>query len=347
MGAEEKEISFKEMLSTFIDWIKYLFSKWLVIGIVAAICGGIGVLYAWLAKPTYKASISFVLSSNNQSGNNLLGLASQFGLDLGNSGNDVFAGDNIMTLMKSRKMVQEALLSKYGDNKETLLNLFVKMEKLDKGWEENERTKSAFPFPDNRSNMNMIQDSLFRDVYIGIAEEMLSVSRPDKKEAIYSVETKSKNELFSYYLTKSLVDATSKFYIATKTRMATNNLAMLQHEADSLRILLGGAITSSGAETDKTFNLNPAYQVQRSASQQSQAQVSVLGVAYGEVVKNLELAKITLQKETPLYQVIDEPSLPLIQERPSKLLSLIAGGFIGGLLICGFLIGRRILLQTK
>ena len=122
---------------------------------------------------------------------------------------------------------------------------------------------------------------------------------------------------------------------------------MLQHEADSLRNLLGGAITSAAAQTDVTFNLNPAYQVQRSSSQKDQVQATILAAAYGEVVKNLELAKIALQKETPLYQILDEPQLPLVMEKPSKLICLILGGFLGGFLICAFLIVKRIFSNLK
>ena len=116
---------------------------------------------------------------------------------------------------------------------------------------------------------------------------------------------------------------------------------MLQHEADSLRRVLGGAITSAGSQTDLTFNLNPAYQVQRSGAQQSQASASALGQAYGQVLQNLEIAKITLQRETPLYQIIDEPTLPLDMDKPGKLISLIVGGFLAGFLVCGYLVVRK------
>ena len=54
---------------------------------------------------------------------------------------------------------------------------------------------------------------------------------------------------------------------------------MLQNEADSLRRVLGGAITSAGSQTDHTFNLNPAYQVQRSGAQQSQANGICIGAS--------------------------------------------------------------------
>jgi len=46
MSAEEKEISFKEFISKITAWVKYLFSKWLIIGFIAAACPGMGLLFA-------------------------------------------------------------------------------------------------------------------------------------------------------------------------------------------------------------------------------------------------------------------------------------------------------------
>lgn len=342
MSEESKEISFKEFIKNIAEWFRYFLSKWLVIGVFSALCAGAGVLYAYTSKPSYSASVSFVLSNQTLSGGGIMGLASQFGIDLGSGGTDAFSGDNIITLMTSGKMVEQVLFEK-PSGKASLLNIIVHEMQLDEAWKNNEHTKAAVPFPDDASRLSMVQDSLLREVYKIVSENMLLVTKPDKDQNIYRVTTTSKSEIFSFYLTKYLVDATSAFYIATKTSTAKRNLDMLQHEADSIRAVLGGAITATGAETDQTFNLNPAYQVQRSGAQQNQVRAAALGEAYGEVLKNLELAKITLLKETPLYQIIDEPRLPLLQERPGKLVSLIIGGFIGAFLIITYLVVRRIL----
>jgi hypothetical protein len=244
-------------------------------------------------------------------------------------------------------MVQKALLIKPPGVHESLLNIFCVDNKLPNAWKKNPRLSKAYPFPDSLSQMSGTQDSLFREIYDLVQRNNLDVSIPDKDQSIYSVTTTSHNQIFSFYLTKYIVDATSAFYIETKTSVAKNNLNMLQHEADSLRNLLGITITTAAAQTDFIFNLNPAYQVQRSASQKSQVQATVLGTAYGEVVKNLELAKITLQKQTPLYQVIDEPSLPLKMETKSKLIFLLAGGFLAGIIICTILIIKKALSGAK
>jgi uncharacterized protein involved in exopolysaccharide biosynthesis len=57
-----------------------------------------------------------------------------------------------------------------------------------------------------------------------------------------------------------------------------------------------------------------------------------------QLVGNLELAKVTLRKETPLVQIIDKPIYPLEKEKVSKLKSLILGGFLAGFLTLLYLV---------
>ncbi|MGN6214228.1 Wzz/FepE/Etk N-terminal domain-containing protein [Parafilimonas sp.] len=336
-----EEVTVKDIFKQIKKIVRFLFSKWLIIAIVGVLSGLIGLIYASIAESEYKARINFVLSTNSSSGGNLMGLANQFGISFGNDNNDVFSGDNIITLMKSRRMVQQALFSKPIESNEILLNILIRNNKLNEAWQKDEKLRKAYPFPDDPLRMTLIQDSLFRTIYNIVQNEMLDVSKPDKAQSIYAVTTTSKNPEFSFYLTKYLVAVTSAFYIDTKTSIAKENLNMLKKEADSLRDVLGSAITAVGAETDQAFNLNPAYQVRRAGAQQNQAKAAALGQAYGQVLQNLELAKITLQKETPLYQVIDEPTLPLEANKPGRLSSIIIGGLIGAFFTVVFLILKK------
>jgi uncharacterized protein involved in exopolysaccharide biosynthesis len=61
-----------------------------------------------------------------------------------------------------------------------------------------------------------------------------------------------------------------------------------------------------------------------------------------EIVKQAELAKVTLRKETPLIQVIDQPILPLPKEKFGKAKGIILGGVLAGFLTILGLIVRRI-----
>jgi uncharacterized protein involved in exopolysaccharide biosynthesis len=65
-----------------------------------------------------------------------------------------------------------------------------------------------------------------------------------------------------------------------------------------------------------------------------------------ELVKNLELAEISLRKVTPLVQVIDQPVLPLENNKTRKLTATIVGGFVGAIIAILFILIRRYLSKV-
>jgi hypothetical protein len=317
-------------------YLFYLLSKWILILIFCILGAAIGFYVAYSTKPTYTATLNFVLSTGSKS-SNISGLASQLGIDVGGTqSNDVFTGDNILVLFKSKKLIKEVLFKKPPESNELLANIIARELKLDKQWLKKERTKNLFPFPENKA-LAPVQDSLLREIYNIIIKKQLTVTRKDAKLSIYTVSTVSTNEVFACYLTRYLMDATAEFYINTKTSSARQSLQLLQKEADSLRGMLNGSIVRTASEADRTFALNPAMQVQRAPAQTSQVKTTVLAATYGEIVKNLELAKINLQKENPLYQIIDVPEMPLVVEKAGKLKGLILGWFMGAIAIIIFL----------
>jgi uncharacterized protein involved in exopolysaccharide biosynthesis len=86
------------------------------------------------------------------------------------------------------------------------------------------------------------------------------------------------------------------------------------------------------------FNLNSAMNVRRTPSARRQVDVQANTAILTQLVGNLELAKVTLRKETPLLQIIDRPSFPLEKEKVGKLKSLVLGGFLAGFLTVLYLV---------
>jgi uncharacterized protein involved in exopolysaccharide biosynthesis len=83
---------------------------------------------------------------------------------------------------------------------------------------------------------------------------------------------------------------------------------------------------------DNTFNLNPALNVRRVPSARKQVDVQANTAILTELVKQTELAKVTVRSETPLIQVLDRPILPLKKEQFGKKNGLVLGGFLAGFL---------------
>lgn len=73
----------------------------------------------------------------------------------------------------------------------------------------------------------------------------------------------------------------------------------------------------------------------------------VLMTILTEIVKQLELAKVTFRKETPLMQIIDKPILPLQKKIFGKTKGLIYGGFLAAFMMLSFVIIRKVLKNIK
>jgi hypothetical protein len=345
------EITLKEILIKVQDWISYVVSRWKIILLAGIIGASLGLAYSLIKKPIYTATLSFALEDEKSGGGlgGALGLASQFGLDLGGGGGSIFTGSNLTELFKSRSMVEQTLLSPVTSNGKSisLAELFIQNEKWRDKWNDNPKLKNIQFLPnDNRKNFTRVHDSVMGVMYKKLSKEGLAVAQKDKKISIISIDMASTNELFAKYFCEALAKQVSDFYVTSKSKKARMNMYILQRQTDSIRRELNGAITGVAVANDNTFGLNPAMNVRRAPSSRRQVDVQANTAILTELVKQTELAKVTLRKETPLIQIIDLPILPLAKERFGKVKGIIVGGLLAGFFAVFILIFRRILRQV-
>jgi hypothetical protein len=354
MANEKKlddEISLKELIEKGKEWFSYLLSQWKIIVLAGFIGAILGLTYSFIKKPIYTATLSFALEDEKSGGGlgGALGLASSFGFDLGGGGGNIFSGSNLTHLFKSRKMVEQTLLTPVVVNGKTisLAEMYVQDAKWREGWVKNPKFKDIQFLPNpSRNYFTRVHDSIFGVIYKNLSGS-LTVGQKDKKIDILSIDVSSTNELFSKYFCEALARQVGQFYVATKTKKARANMAILQKQTDSIRGELNGAITGVAVANDNTFNLNPALNVRRTPSARRQVDVQANTAILTELVKQTELAKVALRKETPLIQVIDRPILPLAKERFGKVKGIVMGGFLAGFLVILVLILKRILKQIE
>lgn len=340
------DISLKEIILKIKGWVIYLLNKWKLIFFVGIIGGAIGFGYAYFQKPTYTATLTFALE-DEKGGSSIggaLGLASSLGLDLGTSAGGAFSGANLMELMKSRRLVEKTLLNPVpGNNSLSLAEMYIQFNQWRTAWEKNTpevSRKLQFPPNADRSKFSLKQDSVLGSVYNNLVTNNLKVTQKDKKISIISIDVKTGNELFSKFFAETLANEVSDFYIEIKSKKAKLNVGILERQADSIRGELNNAITGVAVANDNTYNLNPALNIRRTPSSRRQVDVQANTAILTQLVINLELAKVTLRKETPLIQVIDIPILPLKKEKLGKLNAMITGGILAGFLIVFILLGQ-------
>ena len=344
---DNDEISLKELIINIKEGVDFLKSRWKIIFLFGFIGALIGLTIALYEKPTYKAVLTFAMEEDKgSSGGGLsgaLGLASSFGIDLGGAGGGgAFAAGNLAELMKSRLLVEKVLLEPIVINGKimSLAEYYIQLNDLRKSWEQKPALKNIQFLPNSdQSTFTLQQDSILKQIHkILINPKKLSITQKDKKVTILSIEVTSENELFSKFFCESIAKETSDFYIETKSKKSRINVDVLQKQVDSVKNALNGAINGVANETDNVYNLNPAFNIKGAPSKKKQIDVQANTAILTNLVVQLELAKITLRKETPLIQLIDRPILPLDKGKFGKLKSIILGGFSTSFLYILYLI---------
>jgi hypothetical protein len=177
----------------------------------------------------------------------------------------------------------------------------------------------------------ILQDSVLYMMIEKINKDNLNVQRTNKKGSIISISTNSVNPQFSKLFSERLLNETSEMYIKIKVGNLSSNINRLQNKADSLQALLNRTSYQSAALN--TFDANEAYKSSAVPEEMSQRDKLVLNTLYAEVVKNVEILRISLINQKPIIQVLDLPKFPLVNQQKSfliiELMGILAGLVIG------------------
>jgi hypothetical protein len=336
-NGNDDELTIKDLIGKVSSAVKYVKSKWLIILTFATFCSLLGIAYAFIKKTSYTAVSTFVLDEGSKGGglSQYSGLASLAGIDIGGGGGGgIFQGDNILELYKSRVMIEKTLLSPLviDGKKQLLIYRYIDFNKLREKWRDNP-TLASVSFDGDPTHFSRLQDSIVSDLVETFNRKLLSVNKLDKKLSIIRVDVTATDELFAREFNTKLVETVNDFYTQTKTKKSAQNIQVLQRQADSVKRVLGYSISSVASAVDAAPNANPAMSTLKVPSQKRQVDVQASGAIYGEIVKNLELSKISLRQETPLIQVIDQPVLPLPMSKLGKAKGAVIG-FAAGMFIC-------------
>lgn len=343
----DNAITIKELAGRMLAFGKYLKKKWLYIFAFSAVCALVGLAYTF-KKNVYTAESTFVLEDNSKMGSlgQYSGLASLAGIDL-NSQSGLFQGDNILELYKSRTMIEKALLSEgqFGDKREKLIERYIDFNCLRDKWKKNHIDHINFEGDPTKFNRN--QDSIVTDLADKINEKLLDVKRLDKKLSIIVVQVSAKDELFAKELNNRLVEMVNNFYILTKTKKSSQNVVVLQHQADSVKAVLNSSIGGVAYAADATPNANPQITHLKIAGQRKQVDVQASSAVYAEVIKNLEIAKVSLRQDLPLIQIIDQPVFPLKNDHVDKIKGMVIGFTLGLCIVIFALMLKRLLFRDE
>jgi hypothetical protein len=347
--AKEEKISLKNVIQGFKEWFVFIMDKRKKILYGTLIFLALPLSYNYLKSPVYYANTSFVLENDaSASLGGLSSLASMSGINTSSimSASNLFQIDNIQELYRSNNMLRQTLLEKVTINgkSQILIHYFAKTQKLEKKW--GKEKVYLKDFYTDKKLYSRSQDSVVKEVVKLIKKDFLIVEKPNRNSSILNVGFKHKDEVFTKIFNEVLVNKVNRFYYKTETKKTALNLKVLQVQTDSVKRLLDMSFLML-AEIDQNIpNLNPLVKIAKVPYQKAMANLQANKAIYLEVVKQLELAKVTHRNKTPLIQIIDKPSFPLENNRWNFLNTLILGIFGGIMLIVLSLSLQRIVRQA-
>ncbi len=332
------------IIKDFNSIINSLLKLWWLLLIVGILAGLAGIWYAANKKPTYKSRLTFALDEGNGAGmGNFLNLASQLGFSLGD-GKDLFSGENILEIIRSRRMLEKVLLSvdTFNNRSYSFIEYFFDIT---------ERRKSNpdinnihFPPGQPRESFSYRQDSLLYVTSLDFADHYILAQRPDRKLTIYEVSVITPDERLTKLFTDRIVAETNNFYIEIRTRKAKETLDVLEERVANMKGNLNTSIQNRAIIQD--VNINPAFSAAEVPVLKQQTNIQVYSAAYGEMFKNLELARFQYLNAIPLMQIIDHADYPMQKEQMSKFKTGILFIFFAELLIL-IIFGLRNIFRSE
>lgn len=300
----------------------------LLLGIIA------GVAYYFIQKPKYEAICTFILEERSAGSGGLAGLASQFGVSLGDlgSGGSIFAGDNILNILKSKKVVRQVLLSPVNidsDSSKSLADYYLGTI------EAHDSQQQIFSLSSSRlgiteDNMTAFQDSILNSIYNKLIEENISTEKVSRQGTIIKVQVTAEDDVFARLMSEGLVNEASRLYLNIRVGSAQENINKLQKRSDSLLLLLNNR--TFHAAVSQPLDINPGIRSAVVPVEIANRDKTIVATLYAEVTKNLEASKLLLAQQTPVIELLDRPEQLLHNNKRSLIfllfVSLSAAGLI-------------------
>jgi uncharacterized protein involved in exopolysaccharide biosynthesis len=339
MNQKDKSIDINDVLKTGQKLFKLVLEKWLILAVVLLFGGGLGFFYAYIKKPIYTSTLSFIINENeggvSGSLSSLAGLAGFGGMNSGGNVNE----DKLLFISTSRHMLGSVLLSDMNVDKKsiTMADYFIDLYKMRNGFEKDSSLRSFVAFKNTSIDSLTYQENKIIDKIIDriLKTKMLKVDGKKKtgivsqSAGIVVLEFKCNDEDFGLLFTQKLYQKLSTYYVSKIVSRQARIYGLIQNRADSLSSLLRSREAAGASYVDQNVNL--AKMTGRLNVERARKDIEMLSLMYAEVVKNLEMAKFNLDNQTPVLQIIDSPTYPL----PKMVASKIKFSLLGGMLAFG------------
>ncbi len=324
---EVEYISLKDIRIFLNKIVVFAFKKWKILLFFGFTGGVLGFVYATFQKPVYHAKLSFLLNENDQGStlniSSLAGLSGLAGITGGGNVNE----EKLLFIANSRYLIGTSLLEEAEINgvKKMMVNHYIELFQLSGSFKSDTLLKDFTEFKHKKlEDLNFAENKIMDRIISQIIDGKKFLIEARKKSGIIAqgsgiivLECKYSNEEFAKVFIEILYNELSSYYTNKTIQRQLKNYHLIKNRADSLKEALYDK-ENFGAELSDD-NIGVIKMKGRVEMNRAKRDIEILSLMYGEVMKNLEVAKFALDNQTPVFQTIDYPTYPLEKKKMSRL----------------------------
>lgn len=310
---------------------KRVWKNWKLIISVSVFFVFAGVAVALLSPIIYTSSSTFILSSDNEKNTSSLGgVASLVGINLSGISDDGGIPAIMYPTVLESVEFKRRLLNEYIDKDEALKlkSFLVDYYNIN---------PDDFISNNNKFFVSEGEDDLFE-----ILKDIIQIS-VDEKDGFVSI---SANMPTSEYAANTCINARKilqTIIINTKIKSAKQNLDFTQKQLNLKKIEFDNIQNEIAYFRDSNLNIiNSKYENELS---KLLAEFQIINSVYTELSKQLEQSKLQVNRDTPVFSIVKEASMPVERSSPKRTLMVLVFGLIGFVISTAYVIGKDYVLE--
>ena len=310
---ENKNIHYDEI--DIIQIVKTIWKSWRFIVKLSSFFVFVGVTMALLSPIVYTSSSTFILSGgSDDKSSSLGGVASLVGINLGGMSSESEIPASMYPKVGESVEFKRLLLEEFIDEGKTinLKNFLIGYHDLD---------LEDFVINDNDFFVSKGENGLFK-----LLDDIVLISVNDK-DGFVSI---SANMPTSEYAANTCFNARKilqNIIINNKIKRAKENLSFTKEQLSLKKIEFDNIQNKIAYFQDSNLNIiNSKYENELNMLK---AEFQIINSVYTELSKQMEQSKLQVNKDTPVFSVVKEVSMPVTRSSPKRSQMVLVFGFIG------------------
>jgi len=338
-NVDDNIITLKDVILKIHECYREVVKNWLTVLLIALPL----VLYM-----LYRATFMI----NEDEGGGMGGIGDILGTFGFSSGASEYNLDKVLYLSRTRKIIQESLFDSLDND--FIANHLIKAYDFHESWDEDTTGFKDFLFTHNDfESFNNIENIVLMSLHgiiIGNPKEGIDgifTSQIDDATGIMAFTVQGPSEKLSIATVKSIYENLSRFYVDKTIEKQKHTFDLTKSKVDSLLIKLNHYQYQYLKFQDTNRGLRLKQYEDRKVK--LNRDIQVLTMAYGEALKNQEIADFALKTKTPFIQPIDFPIGPLRASKNIRtyvrrvVIGFILGSFLGVLFVLSRKIYREVM----